>query len=139
MNSRLNVVLREHYGLVYDVEASNTSFIDTGVFCVYFGCNKEDVDKCIELVRKEFRKIREGITPSQLRAAKRQSIGEVVVSSDNNENNAIGMGRTLLHYDKIITYQETFNKIEALETDLLNDVADQLLSDDALSTLIFYP
>ena len=47
MNSRLNVSLRERRGLVYNVEANLTSYTDTGVFCIYFGTDSEDADRCI--------------------------------------------------------------------------------------------
>ena len=55
MNSRLNVSLRERRGLVYNVEANLTSYTDTGVFCIYFGTDPEDADRCIGLVHKELK------------------------------------------------------------------------------------
>ena len=39
MNSRLNLSLRERRGLVYTVESSMASFSDTGLWCIYFGCD----------------------------------------------------------------------------------------------------
>ena len=59
MNSRLNVALREKRGLVYNVESNLTAYTDTGTFCIYFGCDPEDADRCIELVQRELRKLRE--------------------------------------------------------------------------------
>lgn len=55
MNSRLNLALRERRGLVYNVEANLTSYTDTGVFCIYFGTDTEDVGHCIRLVHKELK------------------------------------------------------------------------------------
>ena len=59
MNSRLNVALRERSGLVYNVEANLTSYTDTGLFSIYFGTDQEDVKRCIRLVHKELKRLRE--------------------------------------------------------------------------------
>ena len=59
MNSRLNVALRERRGLVYNVEANLTSYTDTGTFCIYFGCDPDDTDTCLRLVRKELKRLRD--------------------------------------------------------------------------------
>ena len=78
MNSRLNVSLRERRGLVYNVEANLTSYTDTGVFCIYFGTDPEDADRCIGLVHKELKKLRDSkLSSSQLSAAKKQIIGHI--------------------------------------------------------------
>ena len=50
MNSRLNLNIREKYGLAYNIEASYTPYSDTGVFTIYFGCDAGDLDKCLRLV-----------------------------------------------------------------------------------------
>ena len=72
MNSRLNVSLRERRGLVYNVEANLTSYTDTGVFCIYFGTDPEDADRCIGLVHKELKKLRDSkLSSSQLSASKK--------------------------------------------------------------------
>ena len=39
-NSRLNMLLRERYAMVYNIEASYTPYTDTGIFSIYFGCDK---------------------------------------------------------------------------------------------------
>ena len=81
MNSRLNVVLREKNALVYNVESNLTSYTDTGVFSIYFGCDQEDRDRCIELTRKELKKLRDNLMKeSQLSAAKKQIIGQLGVA-----------------------------------------------------------
>ena len=56
-SSRLNVSLRERRGLVYNVDANLTSYTDTGVFCIYFGTDPEDADRCIGLVHKELKDV----------------------------------------------------------------------------------
>lgn len=136
MNSRLNVSLREHKGLVYEIESNYTPYTDTGTFSIYFGCDHEDVEQCIELVQKELTLMRDHrLSDSQLRAAKKQLIGQIGVSSDNHENNALGMAKTFLHYNRFVTSAEAFKNIELLAADQLQEVAQEILSVQNLSIL----
>lgn len=140
MNSRLNVSLRERKGLVYNVEANLTSYTDTGVFCIYFGCDPEDADRCIRLIQKELKRLRDTkLSTAQLAAAKKQIIGQIGVASDNFENNALDMGKTFLHYGKFEEHKEVFRRIEALTAEDLLEVANEMFDESRLSTLMYCP
>ena len=138
MNSRLNVSLRERRGLVYTVESNLTSYTDTGAFCIYFGTDPADVDTCLRLTYKEPKRMRDvKMTSSQLMAAKKQLIGQIGVASDNNENNALGMAKTFLHYHKYESSESVFRRIEALTAEGLLEVANEMFAEEYLSTLIY--
>lgn len=138
MNSRLNVSLRERRGLVYTVESNLTSYTDTGAFCIYFGTDPEDVDTCLKLTYKELKRMRDvKMTSSQLMAAKKQLIGQIGVASDNNENNALRMAKTFLHYNKYESSESVFRRIEALTAEGLLEVANEMFAEEYLSTLIY--
>lgn len=138
MNSRLNVSLRERRGLVYNVESNLTSYTDTGTFCIYFGCDPEDVDSCISLVRKELKQLRDrALTTAQLHAAKKQIIGQIGVASDNFENNALDMGKCFLHYGKYDSREEVYRRIEELTASQLQEIANEVLTEEYLSQLIY--
>lgn len=138
MNSRLNVSLRERRGLVYTVESNLTSYTDTGAFCIYFGTDPEDVDTCLKLTYKELKRMRDvKMTSSQLMAAKKQLIGQIGGASDNNENNALGMAKTFLHYNKYESSESVFRRIEALTAEGLLEVANEMFAEEYLSTLIY--
>lgn len=138
MNSRLNVSLREKKGLVYNVESNLTSYTDTGTFCIYFGCDPHDTAHCISLVHKELKKIRDkALTSLQLHAAKKQIIGQIGVAGDNFENNALNMGKCFLHYQAYEEKEEVFKRIESLTTSQLLDIANEVLAESYLSTLIY--
>lgn len=138
MNSRLNVSLRERRGLVYNVESNLTSYTDTGAFCIYFGTDLEDMDTCLNLTYKELKRLRDvKMTASQLAAAKKQLIGQIGVASDNNENNALGMAKSYLHYRKYESSEAIFKRIEALKAEELLGVANEMFAEEYLSTLIY--
>ena len=138
MNSKLNVSLRERRGLVYNVESNLTSYTDTGAFCIYFGTDIEDMDTCLKLTYKELKRMRDvKMTSSQLAAAKKQLIGQIGVASDNFENNALGMAKTYLHYNKYESSEVVFKRIETLTAEQLMEVANEMFAEEYLSTLIY--
>ena len=138
MNSRLNLSLRERRGLVYQVESNLTSYTDTGTFCIYFGCDQQDIERCIKLVHKELKNLCDKkMTSSQLFAAQKQLIGQIGVASDNNENNALGMAKTFLHYNKYDTPEKVFQRIRSLTPEILLEVSNEMFADNQLSTLIY--
>lgn len=138
MNSRLNVVLRERRGLVYNVESNLTSYTDTGTFCIYFGCDPDDAELCIELVHKELKRLRDKrLTSLQLAAACKQLIGQIGVASDNNENNALGMAKTFLHHNRYEPASAVYRRIRQLTPEGLLEVANEMFDEDNLSTLIY--
>lgn len=139
MNSRLNVILRERKGLVYNVESNLTAYTDTGTFCIYFGCDAEDEERCIDLVHKELKRLRERrLTAMQLAAAKKQIIGQIGVAGDNFENNALDMGKCFLHYRRYEDKSEVFGRIESLTSAGLLEIANEVFAENCLSSLVYH-
>jgi predicted Zn-dependent peptidase len=138
MNSFLNVSLREKRGLVYTVESNQTAYTDTGAFCIYFGCDKEDVSQCISLVRKELRKLTSTpLSDTRLRAAKRQIIGQIGVACDNFESYALGIGKEFLHYNRCKDIDKLYKRIEAYTAGQLQEIANEIFTENNLSTLVY--
>ncbi|MDL2323177.1 insulinase family protein [Bacteroidales bacterium OttesenSCG-928-A17] len=138
MNSRLNVSLREKEGLVYQVESGLTSYTDCGLFSIYFGCDHDSIDKCIRLVRKELKRLREQrLTTSQFTSAVKQLKGQLGVSSDQSENLALGMGKSFLHFNRYDNLAEIYRKIDFLTADQLLDIANEIFCEDNLNQLVY--
>ena len=136
MNSRLNISLREKHGLVYTVESGLTSYTDTGVFSIYFGCDPESIDKCLELTHKELKRLRDTqLTTSQLSAATKQLKGQMGIASDNSENVALSMGKSFLHLNRYDSLQQVYQKIDALTTVQLLKIANEVFDENDLFRL----
>ncbi len=136
MNSRLNMSLRERNGYAYDVESHYAPYSDTGIFLVYFGCDKVKYDKSINLVHKEFDKLRKYPLGSlQLSKAKKQILGQVAIMSENNETLMLSMGKTLLVFNRIDTLEEIRKKIEAVTSLQIMEIANDILNPNFLSVL----
>ena len=138
MNSRLNIALREHKGLVYTVESSLTNYTDTSTWAIYFGCDEEDVEKCLRIVRGELdRLMNEPLTERQLGAALKQIKGQIGVACDNFENYALDVAKAYLHYNKFEGMKDTIEHLEKVTPQRLQEVAREMFDGKGLTTLIF--
>ena len=140
MNSRLNMGIREKYGFTYNIESSYTAFSDIGLFYLYLGTDQKHIEKSIKLVNRELKILREKkISTSQLQKAKVQIIGQITLSEENNCNVMLGMGKSILIYNKVEGLKETYNKINAITEDELQTIANEIFNKEQLSSLIFTP
>ncbi|MBO5674997.1 MAG: insulinase family protein [Bacteroidaceae bacterium] len=136
LSSRLNIALREKRGLVYTVESTLTTYTDTGVWAIYFGCDHHDGNKCKRIVKKELQRLCDApLSAKALNAAKRQIIGQIALSYDNFESVAIGMGKRMLHYNRTQTKDELINRIQALTSEQVWDAAKEIFNPENLTIL----
>ena len=138
MNARLNTVLREKNALVYTVEACFNPYSDTGLFTIYFGCDKPLVERSLRLVRKELERVIEAPLSSRALAnAKKQLLGQLAIASDNSEAQCLSMGKSMMIFGYIEPMETTRAKIESLTAAELQRVAQEILTWDNLSILIY--
>ncbi len=113
LSSRLFQEIREQRGLVYSIYSYHSSYHDTGLFCVYAGLSKENVVSALELVFKEIRDIRDnGVSGQELRRAKDQLKGNLLLSLENVNTRMSRLGKSQLYLGKVVTPEEIVQKIE---------------------------
>lgn len=140
MNSRLNLGVREKYGLVYTIDASYTAYVDTGLFNIYFGTEKKQLKRTTELVLKELKKVREkALTTTQLHNTKEQLMGQLAMAEESNIGYMMMMGKSILDLNKIDTLNEIFDQIQKTTAAQLQDIANEILAEDKLSFLNYIP
>jgi predicted Zn-dependent peptidase len=138
MNSRLNLALRERRGYAYTIDSLYTTYTDTGNITIYFGTDKTLVEKCIQIILKELEHLRNNsLSQVKLQKAKRQVLGHIAISSENNENYMLSMGKSLMIFDKIDSLKEIGIKIEAVTSRQMLEVANDVFNADKLSYLIY--
>lgn len=138
-NSVLNSVLRERYGWVYGVECTYTQYSDTGIAVISAGCDKSNLEKCLKTIDKEILRMQtEPLSPVRLKAAKRQLLGQLAISSDNGETQCLSMGKSLLSYGRVSTDAETREKLEGVTGEEIMAAASRIFDPAARSRLVFY-
>ena len=138
LNSRLNMSLREKSGFAYNVESNYNPYYDTGVFQIYFGTDKNNLGKSINIAKKELKKLREkklGLV--QLQKAKQQMKGNMARAYENHESYMLGLGKNLLAFNKVDPVEKIYQKISAVSADELIEIANEVFEEKQLSTMIY--
>ena len=136
MSSRLYLSLREKYGLVYNIDSQAVPLSDTGYWNIYLACEPQYKDQCLELCHKELQTLRDlRLTSSQLQRALRQLEGQLAISAENQENNALAMAKQMLYHHHAPAWQETFAKVKAITPYQLQEVANEVFDTTKIATL----
>ena len=140
MNSRLNLAVREKYGLVYTIDSSYSPYIDTGLFGIYFGTEGRQVKRTLALVQKELRLLRSTLlTPNQLHTAKNQLMGQLAMSEESNGGLMQLLAKSTLDLGRVEPLTEIFGRIERITAAELRDMANEVLGEEQLSLLEYVP
>lgn len=136
MNSRLNMELREHHGLSYNIESNYTTYQDVGLFSIFFSSDHEKVDFALDMIFKELDLLKnKSMGVLQLSRAKKQLIGQVAIESDSNSNLLFPMAKSFMNYGKAETFKETVALIESITASDVLEVANEIFDRDKFSTI----
>ena len=138
MSSRLYLILREKYGLVYNIDSQAVPLSDTGYWNIYLACEPQHKDQCLELCHKELKQLCDtALTSSQLQRALRQLEGQMAISAENQENNALAMAKQMLYHHHAPAWQDTFARIQTITPTQLQDVANEVFAPEKIYTLLY--
>jgi predicted Zn-dependent peptidase len=138
LNSRLNLSLREKNGLAYNVESNYNAYLDTGVFSIYFGTDRQSLEKSIAITLIELNKLRNTrLGPLQFSKAKNQLKGYLARSYENHESLMLSLGKSLLVFNRIDSLEDICKKIDSLTTSELLEISNEVFEPSGLSTLIY--
>jgi predicted Zn-dependent peptidase len=138
LNSRLNLMIREKYGFTYHIESNYQAYTDTGIWGIYLGITNGSIDRTINLVHRELKKLREKkLGVLQLSRAKTQFIGQVAIHLEPNLHKMLSMGKSFLMDGEIKNIQSIREKIEAVTPEQILEVANEVLAPGQTSTLIY--
>jgi predicted Zn-dependent peptidase len=138
MNSRFNLSLREKHGLVYQIEASFTSYFDTGMFAIFFGTDPQNLNKTLKLVDKELFNLKnKSLGSIQLKTLKEQLKGQLAMSEESKQGYMLMMAKSLLDLDKVEPLSKIFSDIDNISIAKLTDLANEMFDSNLMSSLIY--
>lgn len=140
MSAKLNMEIREKYGICYTIESNYTPFTDTGLFSVYMGTDKGKMEKCQSLVYKELKKLRDKkLTTLTLHQAKQKLIGQIALAEENRLSVIISIAKSILDHGSSDSLEEIYRKIDAVNAEQILEICNEILNPDLLSILTFIP
>jgi predicted Zn-dependent peptidase len=134
ISSRLFQQLREEHGLAYSVYSHNSSYLNTGLYNIYMGLNKANIEKSLDLIQKEIELIcKDGITDIELKNTKEQIKSNYILGLESSYSRMNNIGRSLLMLGKVTTPNQLIEKIEAVTTQDALRIANDIFKKENLS------
>ena len=79
------------------------------------------------------------LSKTQLNQYKKQLIGQIAIGMENKSNLMINHARSVIAYDKPVSFKDTVKNIEELTSDHLIETAIDVFNDSKMGSLTFLP
>jgi predicted Zn-dependent peptidase len=136
-SSRLFLAIREKLGITYQINSFLNSYNDTSAFGVYFSTNQNQYAKVIDIIYKEFKKLKDiTISEKELKKVKEYLKGGVLLSLESTTNRMMRIANSILYYDKVFSVEDYISKIEKITVEDVQKTANELLNDSKLIKVI---
>jgi predicted Zn-dependent peptidase len=133
-SSRLWQKIREEKGLAYSVGASAAMYQDCGVFSIYAGTSPRQTEEVLDISIKELRAIvKEGITTEELELIKEQTVASILLGLEDSSVRAGTLARLEMVHGRQISLDETLEKIEAVTTEEIQELAREFFQTEKIS------
>lgn len=135
-SSRLFQAVREKLGITYQINSFLNSYKDVSAFGVYYSTSDKHWEKVFNIIKREFKSITDGkLRDSELKRVKEYLKGNTILSLENTTNRMIRIANSILHYGKILTLEETIQKINSVTKEEVIRIANEILNDKELVTI----
>lgn len=140
MSSRLFSEIREKRGLAYYVRAGVDSFHDTGNLVISSGVRNAAALQAVKVIINELKKLKNKKIPSsELKKAKEMLKGSLVLGLESSQEVANFLALQELYYGKLISPEEIIDKIEAVTSQEILGLANELFKHNLLSLAAIGP
>jgi len=137
MSSRLFQKIREREGLVYAIYSDLNPYRDTGCLSVYAGTSRESAGKVVQAIVSEFHNLKvEAIPAEELRRAKDQLKGSLMLSLESSTARMSNLARQEMYFDRFISMDELLKKIEGVTAEELQALANEFFHTESIAVTI---
>ncbi len=135
MSSRLFQSVREQKGLVYDVYASTSAYVNNGAISVYFGASPLNVGAATATVGAEIRKLMSGgLTQKELNKGVEQLKASVVLGSESAVSVMRANGKNVILTGKLFDVDGRLASIESITSDKVAKVIAEVFDFDRVAS-----
>jgi len=140
MSSRLFIAVRERKGLAYSIHAAVDHFEDIGVLTIRAGLDKSRLELAMKTILAELKKIsKDGITAAELRRAKENLRGRIILSLEDSEALAAWYAKEELDKNEIKTPAEKLAEIAAVTLADVKAVAADIIKNNKVALAVIGP
>ena len=136
-SSRLFLAVREKLGITYQINSFLNSYYDTSAFGVYFSTNLNQYSKVIDMLHKEFEKLKYVLVKEkELKKVKEYLKGGMLLSMESTTNRMMRIANSILYYDRVVPLEEYLDKIEKITAEDVQKTANELFNENKLVKVI---
>lgn len=140
VSSRLFQEVREKRGLVYSIYSFLSTYSDGGMTTVYAGTRPKEVERVVEVVCRELKKLRtNGIDAKDLARVKNQMKGSLMLSLESSHSRMSKLAKDELTQGSHVSLEQMIGEIDRVTTDQVYRVAQTLLDQRCLAITALGP
>jgi predicted Zn-dependent peptidase len=140
MSSRLHQNIREKYGYCYSIGPFNQSYLDSGLFGVYIGTDKDYVSHVRELITAELVRLQEDkVGEKELSEAKAHLKGKLMLSQENTSNRMTRMAKSEIYFNRYVSLDELVENIDAVNSEDLRTFSEDFFNPEMFSETLLVP
>jgi predicted Zn-dependent peptidase len=140
VSSRLFQEVREKRGLVYSIYSFLSTYSDTGMITIYAGTRPEEVERVLDLIRREITRMRSrGVESKDLVRVKNQMKGSLMLSLESSHSRMSKLAKDELSQGCHISLEQMAADIDRVTADQVFRVGRELLNLDRLSITALGP
>lgn len=134
MSSRLFEEIREKRGLAYSVYSYQNSFRCCGLFVVYVGTSPETYYQTIEIILKEFTRLKEEeVSQKELKKAKEHIKGGLILSLEDTEARMSRLAKQEIYFNRYIPIDEILQEIDRVTSVEIQELANKLFRPQSIA------
>src|SRR5439155_26580542 len=120
--------------LAYAVYSWSSQYMDTGQVGIYVGTREDNVASALEVIGRELDRIcNERISDEELVRAREHMKGRLALSMESTASRMHRLGRSVLMGTPLLSLDETIERLEAVDSDQLAQLAHELFPPAGLS------
>ncbi|MBI5642432.1 MAG: insulinase family protein [Deltaproteobacteria bacterium] len=133
MSSRLFQEIREKRGLCYSVYSYLSLYKDAGSLIAYAGSSKDSFAEVVRLILSEFRKLPKSITKDELKNAKEQLKGGMLLGLETSDNRMTKLARDEIYFGEVVPVKDIVKGIDKVTLNEMRNLASELLSAEKIT------
>ena len=139
MSSRLFSEVREKQGLAYDIHSSVSHLRDTGSIIVYSGVDPKKAARTVSTILTELERMKEDVPQGELNRGRELAKGRLLLRMEDTRAVAAWAGAQEMLHDRVLTVEDVVEKVDAITTDDLKEVANRFLLSEKQSLAVVGP
>jgi predicted Zn-dependent peptidase len=140
VSSRLFQEIREKRGLAYSIYSFLSGYSDGGTMTVYAGTRAREVERVLDLIRREVRKMAaRGIERAELKRTKDQMKGSLMLSLESSHSRMNKLAKDELITGTHTSLEEMLSDIDAVTGQRVAQVAQELFSPGTMAITALGP